>query len=169
MRLLSVSVFFLFTTTCIVLAQEKPELTVEKIMRDPKTWIGTSPSNPYWSDDSKTIYFNWNPEVNAGDSLYKFGLSTVKPEKVSKAERITLPSPSNTYSKDRMKRLYIKNGDVYIVDIRMGKTRQLTNTVENEINPAFTQDEQQVTFTFDRNLFAIDLVTGQLTDRKSVV
>ncbi|UCC44383.1 MAG: hypothetical protein JSU65_00175, partial [Candidatus Zixiibacteriota bacterium] len=39
----------------------KPELTVEKIMRDPK-WIGESPDWISWSEDSKSIYFWWNPE-----------------------------------------------------------------------------------------------------------
>src|SRR5882724_7365814 len=37
------------------------KLTVEKIMQDPK-WIGTSPSDPYWSRDGKYLFFNWNPE-----------------------------------------------------------------------------------------------------------
>ena len=50
-------------------AQQLAPLTVEKIMRDPK-WIGVAPSNLNWSDDGKQLYFNWNPENNAGDSLY---------------------------------------------------------------------------------------------------
>ena len=39
----------------------KAQLTVEQIMRDPK-WIGTSPSEIFWSYDSKAINFRWNPE-----------------------------------------------------------------------------------------------------------
>ncbi|MEN9600268.1 MAG: hypothetical protein RL596_2592, partial [Bacteroidota bacterium] len=34
-------------------------LTVEKIMSDPR-WIGTSPSNAFWSNDNKTVFFSWN-------------------------------------------------------------------------------------------------------------
>lgn len=30
-------------------------LTVDYIMRDPK-WMGTSPSNVFWSHDSKTVF-----------------------------------------------------------------------------------------------------------------
>ena len=45
------------------------QLTVEKIMRDPK-WIGTSPNTISWSPESKTLFFNWNPENYVSDSLY---------------------------------------------------------------------------------------------------
>ena len=44
-------------------------LTVQKIMRDEK-WIGTSPSNPRWSSDSRYLFFEWNPEKAVSDSVY---------------------------------------------------------------------------------------------------
>ena len=36
-------------------------LTIKKIMSDPK-WMGTSPSDIYWSEDGNKIYFMWNPD-----------------------------------------------------------------------------------------------------------
>ncbi|MDD2794127.1 MAG: hypothetical protein PHD73_13180 [Sediminibacterium sp.] len=48
-------------------------LTVDKIMQDPK-WIGTSPGNAFWGPDSKTVYFNWNPQNNVADSVYAFSI-----------------------------------------------------------------------------------------------
>src|SRR5690606_19417321 len=75
---------FLFLLITLSATAQLTELTVEKIMRDPK-WIGTSPSNIRWSHDSKTIYFNWNPENAPGDSLYKITLQNRTPQKVSKA------------------------------------------------------------------------------------
>ena len=36
-------------------------LTVEKIMREPAQWLGTSPTNVYWGEDGRHIYFSWNP------------------------------------------------------------------------------------------------------------
>lgn len=54
----------LLTGACFLLsftlqAQTLTELTVEKIMRDPR-WIGSSPSNIFWGQDGQTLYFNWN-------------------------------------------------------------------------------------------------------------
>src|SRR4051794_5185855 len=60
----------------------KAQLTVEKIMQDPK-WIGTSPSNIFWSYDSKSIYFKWDPEKNISDSSYSYSLSESKISKSS--------------------------------------------------------------------------------------
>ena len=52
-------------------AQQLGPLTVEKIMRDPAQWLGTSPSSISWAEDGKAIYFNWNPEKARRDSLYR--------------------------------------------------------------------------------------------------
>src|SRR5690349_2267764 len=93
-----------FSLGCI--AQSKPELTVQKIMQDPKKWIGTAPSNPSWSEDSKTIYFNWNPDVNPGDSLYKVGAIGGNPIAVTVKERERLASQNAIYSNDRTKKLF---------------------------------------------------------------
>jgi len=96
---------------------EKPyELTVVKIMQDPK-WIGISPSNVHWSEDGKWIYFNWNPDGVTSDSLYKVSPNGGKPKKVSPKERQLLPSRYGDYSKDWKKKVFAKNGDIFMQNI----------------------------------------------------
>jgi hypothetical protein len=63
-------------------AQTLGQLSVEKIMRDPK-WMGVSPSNIRWSDDSKKIYFNWNPDKTERDELFYITPGNIKPQKAS--------------------------------------------------------------------------------------
>ncbi len=58
------------------------QLTVNQIMRDPK-WIGTSPSQIFWSYDNTEINFKWNPKKNTSDSAYSYQLADSKIEKVS--------------------------------------------------------------------------------------
>ncbi|CAN5351481.1 prolyl oligopeptidase family serine peptidase [soil metagenome] len=178
-----------FLTTS-VLAQPNPksttasQLTVETIMQDPKTWVGTSPSNPFWSDDSRTLYFNWTPPVNTekakSDSLYKVTftasaknkkLAASQPVKVSPAERRALTTgPTTAYNQAFTQRLFERQGDIFLVDVRSGSIRQLTNTVEVETDAVFSGDQQHVVFRrTGSNLFSIDLKTGlltQLTDFK---
>ncbi len=148
----------------------RTQLTVETIMQDPKSWIGTSPSNPYWSDDSKTLYFNWNPDKNKSDSLYKVtftGGKTIvasQPQKVAPAERRLLPTePIAAFNRARTQRLFERQDDIFWLDVKTGKIRQLTNTVEAESNPVFSGDEQRVIFRRTNNLFSINLQTGELT------
>lgn len=154
-------------------------LTVETIMQDPKVWVGTSPTNPFWSDDSKTLYFTWNPSQvkggpTKGDSLYKVTIlrdsrkKTViasEPVKVNPGERRALPTPpASAYNRAYTQRLFDRQGDLFLLDVTSGSVRQLTNTVENEADPTFSGDEQRVVFRRSgSNLFSIHLKTGELT------
>ncbi|MCX7637654.1 MAG: prolyl oligopeptidase family serine peptidase [Cyclobacteriaceae bacterium] len=141
------------------------ELTVEKIMRDPK-WIGTSPSNIRWSVDSKTVYFNWNPDKNPGDSLYKITLNNFTPQKVTKAERLSLPT-TGVYNNAYTKMVYDKDGDIFLLDIPSNKTTRITATVQRESNPYFSGDEKMVVFTAEQNIYTWNIATGafsQVTD-----
>jgi dipeptidyl aminopeptidase/acylaminoacyl peptidase len=145
---------------------KKTELSVEKIMRDPK-WIGTSPSNVFWSEDGKKIYFNWNPEGNKGDSLYSASADGKNIRKVSPQERRSLPSPDGVYNRAETKKVYEKDGDIYIYDVKKGKPQQITNTVERESSPSFSHNEQKIVYIKDNNLFAWYAANGQtvqLTD-----
>src|SRR5882724_10156259 len=121
-------------------SQTLSQLTVEKIMRDPK-WIGVSPSNISWSDDSKQVYFLWNPEKLSGDSLYFITPLNPLPSKVSPGIRRQLPSNFGSYNSQRTKKTYEKNGDIFLLDIPTNKVVQITNSVDRESNPAFSFDE----------------------------
>jgi dipeptidyl aminopeptidase/acylaminoacyl peptidase len=163
---------FTFIVTLVISlsagAQSLSELTVDKIMRDPK-WMGVSPSNPYWSPDGKTLYFNWNPDKATADSLYKITLVNRVPQKVSKQERMRMPSRFGTYNKVNTKMVYEKNGDIFFLDVPTNKLTQVTNTVARESAPSFSGDEKRIIFTQDQNLFSWEIATGniaQLTDFK---
>jgi dipeptidyl aminopeptidase/acylaminoacyl peptidase len=146
--------------------QQLAPLTVEKIMRDPK-WIGVSPSNVFWSDDSKQVYFNWNPDKSAGDSLYTVSIATKTPQKVEPLTRRELPSVNGYYNKARTKKVYDKNGELYLLDVPSGKITTLTSTLSPEFGPVFSQDEKKIYFVSETNLYSLELATGarkQLTD-----
>ncbi len=138
------------------------QLTIEKIMDDPKISVGALPSGPYWSEDSKTVYFNWNPEHNTADSLYAVNVSGGKPYKLSPEQRRALPSGFGVYNRRRDQKIYTKNGDLFLLDCTTMQVRALTNTIESEYNVAFNADETQVLFTRNNNLYSLDLSNGAL-------
>lgn len=151
-----------------LLAQPAPTsttLTLDTIMQDAKLAVGTSPSGIFWSEDAKTIYFNWNPDRAKGDSLYKITLAgDRKPVKVTLTERRTLPPTEvGAYNRTYTLRLYEKYGDLFLLDVKAGRVRPLTTTVEREANPTFSGDEQSVIFTRTNNLFRMSLSTGEVT------
>lgn len=151
----------LIAVSANVFAQKLDKLTVEKIMRDPK-WIGTSPENIYWRDDSKKIYFDWNPENADRSVMYSITPSNTTPVKVSLDERKTLPGNGGEWNKKHTIRLYEKDGDIFLYDIPKEKITQLTHTLDRESNPRFANGENSVLFFRGDNLYELKLGSGEL-------
>ncbi|MFQ5603910.1 MAG: prolyl oligopeptidase family serine peptidase [bacterium] len=141
-------------------AQTGFQLDVATIMQDPKTWVGSSPRSPFWSEDGKWIYFYWNPEAADSDSLYKVSARGGKPTKLSRQERLQAIPARGAYSRDYRFKLFTRNGDVFLHDIRNNKTTQITQTSDRESNPVFSHDENAVVYERATNLFKWDRKTG---------
>jgi dipeptidyl aminopeptidase/acylaminoacyl peptidase len=144
-------------------------LTVDSIMQDSK-WMGTSPSNPFWSEDGKRIYFNWRRDGDIADSLYVIEATGGAPKRVTLEERKALPSRLGDYTNDRKRKVYAKDGDIFVLDIKKEKEVQLVKTAGFETNPRFTFDEKKIVYERDGNLFLHSLSEGtdiQLTNFRS--
>ncbi|MBD1208042.1 MAG: S9 family peptidase [Ignavibacteria bacterium] len=143
-------------------------LTVETIMRDP-AWIGIAPSSPFWSEDGERLYFTWRREGDAGDSLY-VSIRGGTPRRATLDERKALTSQSGDYSKDFAKKVFSRNGDIFLLDIKRGSEAQLTNTLASEFNPRFLANEQSIAFEREGNIFIRELGSGlerQVTNIRS--
>jgi len=146
----------------------KSALSIPQIMQG-EGFVGYSPASIRWSEDSKTIYFSWNPNQDTLRSWYKVGLNQTEPAALSLEEELNLPA-RGTYNKDRSKKVFTRNGDLFLEDRGTGDVQQLTNTVDRESNPSFSGDESQIIYQMGRNLFSWDLASGaltQLTDFKT--
>ncbi|GAA4356716.1 prolyl oligopeptidase family serine peptidase [Hymenobacter saemangeumensis] len=141
-------------------------LTVEKIMRDPAQWLGTSPSNVYWGEDGRRIFFSWNPSRERRDSLYQVApTGTAVPQKVSLPEQRRLPASGGEYDEAYTRKVYERDGDIYLVDLKSGKIRRVTNTSERETSPAFALQDKLVSYVRAQNLYTWDPATGETTQR----
>ncbi len=165
-KLLGAALLISFTS----FGQKLNKLTVEKIMRDPK-WIGTSPSNPSWSIDGKTLYFYWNPEKATSDSLYFISLDNKKPQKATTQQKRTLVTADDiTYNSNKTAYVYVKDGDVFYTELKPVRTKLVTQTTERENNPVFSFGEQKIVYNRGGNLYSWDIATGetqQLTNIKT--
>lgn len=150
------------------MAQTLGALSIDKIMRDPK-WMGVAPSNIRWSDDSRKIYFNWNPKNQDRDGLFSITPTSIKPIEVGTGDERMLPPETGNWNKKHTLKAFEKNGDIYLLDITTGKTRQLTSTTEREALPVFTGDESAILFVRDNNLYKISLVKGELVQLTNFV
>jgi dipeptidyl aminopeptidase/acylaminoacyl peptidase len=151
-------------------AQLSP-LTVEKIMRDPK-WMGSSPANLQWTADGKYLTFSWNPEKAATDSLYYITPTATVPKKSDITFRQAAITESQIkYNTRRDQYVYADDGDIYLVFVKTGTRRRITQTVVTETTPQFSFNDQKVVYIREQNAWAWDIQTGlttQLTNFQSV-
>lgn len=145
------------------------QLTVEQIMRDPK-WIGTSPSDVFWSYDSKSIYFKWNPDKNISDSSYSFSLTGNKISYATYLDaKLAEDIAEGRYNVLKTKNVFIHNGDVCLLNISSKNIVRVTHTAAAESNPDFLKDDNFIVYQLQNDLYKWNSVTGtteQLTNFK---
>ena len=139
---------------------QTPVLTVEKIMQDSK-WIGTSPGDPFWSPDSHTIYFRWNPEKNKTDSSYYFTLGNKAPVKANYIDaQKAVAMHRGTYNNAHTRLAYPYRGDIFLFSLADNTTRRVTQTADEETDPGFSNQDKWITFHNGNNLYAWDIADG---------
>ena len=138
------------------------------IMQDP-LWIGTPPGQLYWSDDGNTLYFKWNPEAESESSLYALDKGSTEPYRVSEEKEAELPPPWGSYNRDKTRKVFSRDGDIFLYDINTNAIFRVTQTTDPETNPSFSHREDKILFFSGQNLYAWETGTGsitQLTDFK---
>src|SRR5688572_4347288 len=137
------------------------KLTIEKIMRDPK-WIGSSPSNPSWSEDGTTLYFQWNPDKAPSDSTYYITTTSKTPVKATVAQKQAISGEGNhIYNQARTAAVFSRDGDIIYKDLKTGKEKRINQTVDAEANPQFSFNETKIVYTRSQNLYAWDIAGGE--------
>ncbi len=157
--LLNFSFYFAFS-------QSPSKLSIEKIMQDPK-WIGSQPSAITWSENSSEIFFNWNPEKNLGDSVYKYQVDNKKITKLTIGQTENLFIQNGNYSSDFSLKVFSKNGDLYLQNLASFSIKQITQTIDFELDPKFSADNQSIIYRKGSDLYTYHISNGtikQLTD-----
>lgn len=149
-----------------VTAQSFP-LSIRSIMRAESN-VGQAPSQVRWTDDSRWVYFQWQPgglEWNEGRSLYRVGADGGAPERVDDAEARSLAPllAGGDLSPDRSRRVASVSGDLYLIDRSSLDVRRLTHTEDGEGQPLFTADGEGVLFRRANNVYRMTLDSGKLT------
>ena len=171
MRIFILLAFFFFSSLAPLVAQSavntsSSPLVLTEIMQG-YDWIGSSPQGVFWSEDSKSLYFQWNPTDAPSDSLYEYPIEGGEIEKLSRSERLALPSRGGEYTQDRSWKVFSKNGDISLMSLEDGSIRPITKTMDREFNPRFSIDEGSIFYLQNNNVFQWDIEEGwteQLTD-----
>jgi dipeptidyl aminopeptidase/acylaminoacyl peptidase len=154
---------FVLTAFAQIEKTNESSLTIEQIMQDQAQWIGTSPSDFKWSDSGDKIYFEWNPERDTLSSLYAYPLATEKIEKVSPEEKQQLSGRFSDFNTNRTQRVFVRDGNIILKDLKKGTEKQLTSWLERVSSPEFVMNDSKIAFTMKNNLFTIDTEGGLIS------
>lgn len=160
----------LFSLLFINIYAQQSELSVEKIMQDPK-WMGTFPSNVKWDQGSTAIYFDYNRDDDPSDSLYRISLKNSKKiDKVSWSEEKDTDFARGIFNSEKTKKIYTKGNTLIIFDIKSGTKTKILQFPKNISNPNFLANEDWIAFVAEDNAYIYSLESGilkKLTQIKS--
>jgi dipeptidyl aminopeptidase/acylaminoacyl peptidase len=166
------------TLLAAALAQSPPketafDLSIPSIMRGPEIY-GREPQRVQWTADGKWVYFLWLPpgtDWRETPKPYRVRATPgATPERLTDAQMDSAGPllQDGDRSADGRSRVVSYNGDLFLIDLRAGTSRQLTDTPINESNPHFSGDGRTVYFVRDgANIMALDIgqaLIRQLTD-----
>lgn len=141
-------------------------LTIDQIMEGPD-FSGTQPSDVRWSPDGQKVYFRWKTVAEKKPGLYVVDSHGATPRRLSDAEEKEAPPADGVENVSRTRKVYVQDGDIYLLDLKNGSRRRITATVTEESNPGLTLNPDHLYFTRENNLYLLSISSGameQMTD-----
>lgn len=133
--------------------------TLEQIMAHPD-WLGRQPESPYWADDGASIYYERKVEGSEEGQLFRLALAGGAAVLVTEADKAAADYRDGDWSSDRMRKVYSRNGDLFVRETSTGQVRQLTRTQADESDPFFMVGDDRVGYQRDASIFVRTLASG---------
>ena len=116
-----------------------PPLTIEQAMADPD-WIGPAVDQAWWGWNGHQVEYLLKRNGNQIRDTFRQSLDGQPATQVEAADRATLDAAEPVYDAQRQRMLFVRNGDVFMRDLRSGALTQLTRSNESEDQPQFATD-----------------------------
>lgn len=140
---------------------DRPSLTIDRVMQG-EAFVGSLPEQIRWADNSKAIYFSWNPDQDTLRSTYRADIATRKIRKLDFESLRELPAEGE-YNRDFSAKVYEKEGDLFLMDLSNDNIQRITSTMQRESEPRFSGDGQSVVYRQEDNLFQWNVNDGSTT------
>ena len=121
-RLLPLSLL-LFTSS--LAAQPAQVLTLDRVMDNPD-WMGPPVEQAWWSHDGSHAYYTLKREGSSIRDTWTRDLSGGQASLVEGADRAGIDGMRPVYDATRARAAFVRNGDVFVRDLRNGALDQLT-------------------------------------------
>ena len=120
-------------------AQPAQALTIEQVMADPD-WIGPPVEQAWWAWDSQQVHYSLKREGSLARDTYTQPINGAAASRVGDGERSALDAASPVFDAGRQRMAFVRNGDVFVRDLRNGALTQVTRSNDTESQPRFAPD-----------------------------
>ena len=158
MKSFSLFISVIFCLQLIAQVPNQSTLTIDQIMQG-EDFVGYLPSNIQWAEDSRSVYFSWNPDGDTLRSTHQVNLDTKQIKQLTFQEQKDR-NPFSRFNKDFSQKTYAKSGDIYIHNYSTNETKRITNTVSGESSPRFSGDEQSIVYKEGNDFFMWNIAEG---------
>ena len=129
-------------------------IPLEQAMADPD-WIGRPVEQPFWSADSKAAYYRLKRTGSPLRDLHRVDLATGRDAVVTPAEAATADGPG-VRARNEPVVAFVREGDIFLRDLRSGALLQVTRTVAVEADPGFMADSRYVRYRTGTDWYVYD-------------
>ncbi len=121
-------------------AQTSASLTIEQVMADPD-WIGPPVERAWWSWDGRHVQYELKRPGSLVRDTYTQAIGGGSAaERVDDAGRGGLDAPNPQIDARGQRMVFVRNGDVFLRDLRSGALTQLTRSNDTEAQARFASD-----------------------------
>src|SRR5690554_3397237 len=107
-------------------AQPAQVLTLDRVMDDPD-WIGPPVEQTWWSLDGSRAYYTLKREGSPIRDTWMQDFAGNQSTLVEGAARTDIDGMQPVYDATRARAAFVRNGDVFVRDLRNGALEQLTH------------------------------------------
>ena len=143
-------------------------LQLEQIMKGDE-FIGNQPQNHRWSMDGSTVYFDWNPKNELGNSTYYWNSSMNEPQILKDTDK-DFSEIKDTDQKEFETVYYTKDGNLYAYNRRNKSRKKVIIASERIYNIERSNNPDIIFYQQNRNVYQLnikDFSIVQLTNFKS--
>lgn len=114
-------------------------ITIEQAMADPD-WIGPPVESAWWSWNGQQVEYTLKRQASPVRDTFRQPLAGGAAQQVADDQRGTLDTAARTYDRQRQRMAFVRNGDVFVRDLRSGVLTQLTRGNERASGVDFATD-----------------------------
>ncbi len=168
-RIAAIAAFSLVTSAAAFAQTAPAPLTLEQIMADPD-WIAgqiqvpeefeEGGGAPYFSIDGKSVYYKLKRNGSPVFDLRRIDLADGKDSLIDAAAMANADGSHAVYDAANTHAAFVRNGDVFLRDLRNGATTQVTRNGERQGDLQFSADGRLLSYHSGDDWFVHDIASG---------